>query len=518
MLAPAPMKAVSGGNFCLGEQRHAQPAGSKKLTLRGGTQGQVRRWWRASSALLCPLGGGGHAPDSTLLSCWEMGQIGSAETISVGTELLLGEIHDTNSAYLAADLATRGVDVFRSVRVGDNQARIRSAIEESLSRCDLVVMCGGLGPTDDDVTRDAVAEVVGETQRLDEGVAAWLRGRFAASGRPMPERNLRQAQVIDGAEVLPNPVGTAPGWLVTFAREGAVKRIVTLPGPPRELDRMWREQAVPRLEFPRSRLYVKTFKTSGVGESLVADMLGELTLNGNPSVATYAKRDGVHVRVAAKAADEESAETLARPVVKQVAELLGANVWGEDDEDLAVLVAGLLTRRALSVALAEGVSQGLLSQLLAEGSDSALRQPADRVARPLVGSVIAWSPERMRTLGLAEHLPKQRAADAFAAAAELVAAMAAAVRALFAADIGVATGYPLLLAPGTPGARGAAGDGSDDQPELVERAPTRVFIAIAGSGGTNVKKLDLPPLGREWIRERTAFTSLQLLLRSATTN
>lgn len=448
-----------------------------------------------------------------------MGQIGSAETISVGTELLLGEIHDTNSAYLAADLAKHGVDVFRSVRVGDNLARIRSAIEESLSRCDLVVMCGGLGPTDDDVTRDAVAEVVGEAQRLDDGLAKWLRERFAASGRAMPERNLRQAHVIGSAEVLPNPIGTAPGWLVSFARNGVTKRIVTLPGPPRELDRMWREQAVPRLEFPPSRLYVKTFKTSGIGESLVADMLGELTLNGNPSVATYAKRDGVHVRVAAKADDEASAESLAGPVVRRVAELLGDGVWGEDDEELASLVANELASRSLSVAVAEGASQGLLSQLLGEGADAGASLPphAD-MAGALVGSVIAWSPERMRTLGLAEHLPRQRAADTLAAAAELVAAMAAAVRALFAADIGVAIGYPLLLASGSAEAPGDAGAGSVAQPELVERAPTRVFIAIAGSGGTDVKKLDLPPLGRAWIRERTAFTSLQLLLRSATTN
>lgn len=452
-----------------------------------------------------------------------MDVIGDAETISVGTELLLGEITDTNSSYLAADLAQRGVDVFRSVRVGDNRRRIADALEEALARCDLVVMCGGLGPTDDDVTRDAVADVVGEAQALDEGLKAWLVGRFAASGRRMPERNLRQAQVIPSAQVLANPIGTAPGWLVRFSRGAEAKWIVTLPGPPRELIRMWRDEAVPKLPFPTSRLFVKTFKTIGSGESAVAERLGELTLNGNPSVATYAKRDGVHVRVAAKAEDEEAAARLAAPVVAQVERILDASVWGTDADELPQLVAQRLEERGLSVALAEGASAGLLSDLLG----AAVRPPraasgaAELVGErqgALAGSVIAWTPERMRTLGLTAYLPKLFAADPFAAAAELVAAMAAAVRGLFAADIGVAIGYPLDLSTLADGGAGVAGTGGTTGPDMVERAPTRVYIAMTGSSGTVVEKLDLPPLGREWIRERTAYTSLHLLLRSQTTS
>ncbi|MBX3143197.1 MAG: CinA family nicotinamide mononucleotide deamidase-related protein [Trueperaceae bacterium] len=448
-----------------------------------------------------------------------MQRVASAETISVGTELLLGEIVDTNSAYLAADLATRGVDVYRSVRVGDNHDRIVAALSEALSRCDLVVMCGGLGPTDDDLTRDAVATVVGEVQRRDESLVSWLRERFAATGRPMPERNLQQASVIDSAEVLANPIGTAPGWLVRFEWQGSPKLIVTLPGPPRELDRMWREQAIPRLPLPTSRLFVRTFKTIGVGESLVADRLGEMTLSGNPSVATYAKRDGVHVRVAAKAGDDAAAEALAAPFIERVAGVLGESVWGADEDELATLVARSLTARSLSVAVAEGASAGLLSQLLGEGSDgeSASQAAATRQGA-LLGSVISWTPERMRTLGLAEYLPKLGVGDPLAAAYELVAAMAVAVRALFAADIGVAVGYPQLLATGSSGAPGASGSRSAALPDLVERAPTRVFIALTDKSGTDVKQLDLPPLGRAWIRERTAFSSLHLLLRSAKNN
>src|SRR5690606_16005328 len=194
----------------------------------------------------------------------------TAELISVGTELLLGEIVDTNSAYLAGDLARLGVDVLWSSRVGDNEGRIAHLLEQALTRSDLVVMCGGLGPTDDDLTRDAIASVVGEEQSRDPSLERWLRERFAASGRAMPERNRQQPNVSPSATVLPNPIGTAPGWLVRVARGGGARVIVTLPGPPREMQRMWREQAVVRLDLPTSRLFTRTFKTYGIGESLVA--------------------------------------------------------------------------------------------------------------------------------------------------------------------------------------------------------------------------------------------------------
>src|SRR5690606_32092370 len=186
----------------------------------------------------------------------------NAELLSVGTELLLGEIVDTNSAFLAADLASRGVDVLWSARVGDNRERIGLLIAQALERSDLVILGGGLGPTDDDLTRDAVADVVGEQQSRDEELVTWLRVRFASRGRSMPERNLQQADVIPSATVLPNPIGTAPGWLVRTRRAGRKRVIVTLPGPPRELQRLWREQAVPRPELPTSTLFGRTSKTA----------------------------------------------------------------------------------------------------------------------------------------------------------------------------------------------------------------------------------------------------------------
>ena len=265
-----------------------------------------------------------------------------AELLSVGTELLLGEIVDTNSAWLAQDLARRGVDVLWSQRVGDNRVRLKRAVEEALARSDLLIMCGGLGPTDDDMSREAVAETLGETPEVDAGLEEELRARFASFGVRMPERNLKQAWLIPSAEALPNPLGTAPGWLVRTERGGQEKVIVALPGPPRELKRMWLEEAVGRLELPPAALFTRTFKTQGIGESAVAERLGDLTLAANPSVATYAKRDGVHVRVAAKADTLAEAEGIAEEALGRVGEALQDFVWGFDGDELPSVIRRLL--------------------------------------------------------------------------------------------------------------------------------------------------------------------------------
>lgn len=470
-----------------------------------------------------------------------MPAIRSAEIITVGTELLLGEIVDTNSARVAADLASVGVDVYWSVRVGDNLGRIEMALRAALERSDLVVLTGGLGPTDDDLTRDAVAAVAGQEQHVDPGLEAWLRARFTASGRRMPESNLRQARVIRSAEVLPNPVGTAPGWLVRLPVADAERFIVTLPGPPRELERMWRDQAIPRLPLPASRLFVRTYKTIGMGESTVAEALGDLTDQANPSVATYAKVDGVHVRVAAKGADAERAAALARPTLARVAGILGDSVWGEDDDDLPSLIMRELRTKGQRLAVAEGSSGGLLTGYLVGAADPAAG--AGRVSGPtgaaqasgaLCGSVIACDVETMRTLGvdmrLLQRLPY--------GAVEVVVALAAAVRAFFGADIGVSnlgpcapalaasTDLNLVVGSAASGAGSAAGGAAPQgasaaasraagaRPVEDEHPLTRVVIAIASETGTSVKTLDLPPLGGPWQRERTAYTSLHLL-RSA---
>ena len=422
-----------------------------------------------------------------------MPTIRTAEVLSVGTELLLGEIDDTNSAEIARSLAAHGVDVYWTERVGDNLERIRTAVERALDRCDLLVVSGGLGPTDDDVTRDAVALAAGETMSLDPELEAWLRTRFASFHRAMPERNLRQVQRIPSAEALPNPIGTAPGWLVSLRRGGAERTIVTLPGPPREMRRMWQHEAAPRLTFAGGALYTRTVKSHGIGESDVAERLGTLTRGANPSVATYAKRDGVHVRVAAKGETREDARRLAAEAEQAVTQSLGDAVWGFDDDALPDLVVDALRAAGVRVAVAECASGGALADALSDVSGA---------EEAFAGAVIAWNADSMATLGVARDL----LARLPSAAAEVVVALASGVRALFDVDYGVAVGpaYP------------QHGGGTDDAlgPEGNESAATRVVIAIVGRNGTTVRTLTLPPLGRAWLRERLAFTSL-FLLRSA---
>lgn len=316
-----------------------------------------------------------------------MTTIHSAEIISVGTELLLGETVDTNSSFLANELANRGVDVYWSQRVGDNFPRLVAALQAATGRSDLVLLTGGLGPTADDLTREAVAAVMGEEPQVDEGLARDLRSWFAGRGRTMPEGNLKQAWLIGSAVSLPNPLGTAPGWLVTKAG----KYIVALPGPPHEMKRMWGEEVVPRLPLPQSRLFRIILKTHGQGESAIAQLLAPFLHSSNPTVATYAKDDGVHVRVAAKAAGAASARQSAEGFARQVEERLGGLVWGRDDAELAGVVIDQLATRNMTLAIADEAGVLGLGEALAA---------AARGGSVLRGAVVAWSPNTAAALGL----------------------------------------------------------------------------------------------------------------------
>jgi nicotinamide-nucleotide amidase len=404
--------------------------------------------------------------------------INSAEILAVGTELLLGEVTDTNSTLLAADLAASGVNVYWSLRVGDNPGRLRTAIAAALERSDLLVISGGLGPTPDDLTREAIAAELGETPAVDAGLEQTLRERFARLDREMPESNLKQAWLIPSAVPLANALGTAPGWLVTTRRAGRTRFIVTLPGPPREMTRMWRSEALPRLVLPSSRLYQRTFKTFGLGESHAAELLGELTASANPSVATYAKRDGVHVRVAAKAADAAAARELAAAAERTVAEALAPWTWGHDADELPQVLMAELAARGLKLATAEGPSGGALADALSavDGAESIY-----------CGGMLTWSAQAMGLLGM------PRPAEDLQLGAQVAARLAAAARETFSADIGVAT-FGLANPGGRP-------EGTADV----------VFIAIQAGSTPVVKRIVLPPLVTEWRRERILYATLHLI-------
>ena len=283
-----------------------------------------------------------------------------AELLSIGTELLLGQIVDTNANYLAGRLALLGIDCLHMQTVGDNLGRAKQAFERALSRSDLVVVTGGLGPTEDDLTREAIAAALGETPAVDPALEVELVAWFAGRGLVMPDRNRKQAWLIPSARALPNPNGTAPGWDVQ--KDG--KRIIAMPGVPREMTPMW-ESVEPSLTGGGA-LRWRTLKLLGIGESAVEEKLAELVRSTSPTVATYAKNDGVHVRVADKASTPEEADRRVAEMEQTIRARLGEYVWGTDEETLPGVIGRGLEAREWRLAVAESLSAGDIARALAE--------------------------------------------------------------------------------------------------------------------------------------------------------
>jgi nicotinamide-nucleotide amidase len=287
--------------------------------------------------------------------------------LSIGSELIGGQLTDTNATFLAQELAAKGIELLHVVQVGDDLDRLTGTLAAAIDEADLVICTGGIGPTDDDLTREAIAAVAGETPRVDEALVAEIREFFAQRGLEMPERNAKQAWVIPSAEVLPNPVGTAPGWLARVDDT----MIVAMPGVPREMVRMWREQALPRISAHLTgRVYRSAnLRTLGIGESAVSQLLDELTRRPEPYIGTYAKDDGVHVRVTASGDDPGQAERDLTETVAEVRRRLGEHVYADDDRSLAHVLLDALRERGLTIGIAESGTGGRFgSTLLSEPS------------------------------------------------------------------------------------------------------------------------------------------------------
>ncbi len=287
-----------------------------------------------------------------------------AEILSIGTEILLGEIVDTNAQYIASRLPALGADLYFKAVVGDNLDRLTETIGRARERSDIVICTGGLGPTEDDLTREAICAVLGEEPHVDPELEATLRGFFERRGYAMPERNVKQCWVIPSSRVLPNPRGTAPGWWAE--RDGKV--IIAMPGPPTEMTRMWEQEVAPEIlrRHPGSVLITRTLKTTGIGEGTVDEMMSPLLKSQNPSIGIYARADGVHVRLGAKAPTAEEAWHLIHPVEEEARTILGAAVWGADDETFESIVADMMRERGVTVATMESCTGGLLASTLTD--------------------------------------------------------------------------------------------------------------------------------------------------------
>lgn len=408
------------------------------------------------------------------------------EVVAVGTELLLGQIIDTNRAWLGEELALAGIDVQRGQTVGDNHGRIVDAIHQALARADAVLLCGGLGPTQDDITREAIAEVLGVPLVHDEEVAARIRSMFEARGRRMPDNNLLQAKVPAGARAIADPQpGTAPGLICPVGDDGR-QVIYAVPGVPRELHAIVRGAILPDLRARAGTAAViasRTLRTWGESESGLAERLAAriaaLDAAGNPTIAFLASGiEGLKVRITAKAADDAAARAVLDAEEAELRGLLGPIVFGVDDDTMESVVAGALAARGWTLGLAESVTGGLLAARLTDVAG---------VSAVFRGSVVSYASEvKVELL----EVPVGPVVSPDAAAA-----MADGARRVLGCDVGLAV-------------TGVAGPTEQDGQPVGT-----VFVGLALPGrATESVQLRLPG-ERRTIRELTVISALDLLRR-----
>lgn len=339
----------------------------------------------------------------------------TAELISVGTEILLGQIVDTNAAFLAQRLADMGIGLYRKVVVGDNAERLAAAIRDALSRVDLVVLGGGLGPTPDDLTRETVADVMGVRLVHDTDSEQRLRAYFAQRDMRLPEMNLKQALAFEGGTVFRNEHGTAPG--LGLHKDG--KTVVCLPGPPHELKPMVMEQVLPYLdalmETGHPVLISRILKFCGIGESLVAERVADLLEQENPTVAPYAKMGEVHLRLTARARSAHEANAMLDPVDREITARLGDYLLGRDDETLEGVVLALLRARGWTLGGAESCTGGRVGDYLTSvnGASDVFMGSAVTYSNRAKQDILGVSAQTLATVGaVSEETAREMAAGA----------------------------------------------------------------------------------------------------------
>jgi len=413
------------------------------------------------------------------------------ELLSVGTELLLGEIADTNAVYLAEKLSELGINVYYKTTVGDNAERLAAALRISLGRADIVLATGGLGPTEDDVTAAAVAQVMGVGLVEDEASADRIRSftrqvSFARHHQAAPlDRLLKQARVPRGCQVVPNPIGTAPGFILTRHS----KTIIALPGVPAEMRAMAEQTVLPYLASRAAQegaaaIFSRVLRLTGIGESQAEAQIADLIeRQGNPTIALLARGYEVHLRLTARAPDPQAAQAMIAPVEAEIRQRLGDYIYGSDEETLESVVGQMLREARLTLAVAESCTGGLIGHRLTNVPGS---------SDYLLGSLVTYSNQaKIKLLGV----PSETIQRHGAVSAETALAMAEGVRGACEADIG-------LSVTGIAGPTGAS----------ATKPIGLTYLGLAQSERTAVEEHRLRG-DRLVIKERAAHLALYLLYR-----
>jgi nicotinamide-nucleotide amidase len=407
----------------------------------------------------------------------------NCELISVGTEILLGDILNTNVQYLSKALASIGIGVTHHSTVGDNTSRLLETLDIAFKRCDTVILTGGLGPTPDDLTKETCAEYFGRKLYLDDSILKEIESYFSLKNITMPESNKKQALVPEDSIILENHNGTAPGFIM----ENQGKTIIILPGPPKEMVPMYREGVEPYLKkFTNEVILSKNIRTFGIGESAMSELVEDLLRGSNPTVAPYAKSGEALLRVTAKAESEDEAQRLMAPVINEINSRLGDYIYGIDCQSIEETVAKLLMERNQTVAFAESCTGGLCAKRLTDISGA---------SEIFHCGVVSYSNEiKHKVLGVKDETLQKHTAVSEETAKE----MAEGVRKLADATYGVSiTGY--------------AGPGDEEEVGTIyigvsSENETRVMKLLTGHRGNNCRDYN------RYVASSNAFNQLRLAI------
>lgn len=405
-----------------------------------------------------------------------------AEILNIGTELLIGQVVNTNATYLAQELARLGIDCYYVTTVGDNPQRILDALRLAWERSDLVICTGGLGPTADDLTHEMVAEFVGDRLEVNAEILERIQAAFKSRGRELLPNEQKLAMFPASATLIRNPAGTASGVYI----ERGDKRLMTFPGVPHELRHMWESWARPTLErLTGGTIRSHLLKFVGIDEADVANRVADLLEGTNPSVAPYAGNGEVHLRVTAKAESPEEAERLLAPVIDEIHHRLGEWLFGSDDDTLPGVIGRMLKERDEQLAVAESCTGGLLASRITDVSGASTY---------FLGGVVSYAvSEKVRFLGLdAEFIQRHSHVSP-----EVTEAMAGAIKQVTGATWGV-------------GITGYAGPSSNTPEDEVGH----VYVALAGPEGIEVQSFRFGRHPREKVKWFASQRALALLFQS----